>query len=142
MSKYQTEAVNELETLLDAYSDEYYNKWAGDEELQETDEDTGEYPGSLGQAWDKMYTGYIGDGYKEVPKPFDYELPGVGTVRVIDDYDSHDDGHTLYVVFEWNGHTFQYEGWDDSWGGDGGWEGPLREVIPYQFTTTKYRVVE
>lgn len=115
------------------------------------DEDNPNYDPNRTSVSDTFSSLYYGELEKEVdgdyeyinfpPKPFDYELPGVGTLTVIDDYDDYDDGHALYVVFSIEGSTFQYTGWDDSWGGDGGWEGPLEKVETDQITITRYKVV-
>lgn len=84
--------------------------------------------------------GYAYDTYPA--PPFDHDWPGVGTIRVIDTYDDHDDGHALYVVFVYEGRTFRMRGWNDSWSGEGGFEGPLEEVEGKVVSKTEWSVVK
>jgi hypothetical protein len=132
--------LKELQEKLD-YADQRFYDSSAYEDADNIDEDTGEYKGSTTHAFAEMYSGYLNGDYKATPKPFTYNLPGAGPVEVVDDYDDHDDGHSLHVVFHWNGHFFQKTGWDDSWSGDGGWEGPLVEVKPKRVTTTVWSKV-
>lgn len=135
-----SDLLKELQEKLDTADSEFYDS-AAYEDAEDTDEDTGEYKGSTAHAFAEMYSGYLNGDYKQTEKPFTYDLPGVGVVEVVDDYDDHYDGHALHVVFWWRGHFFQYTGWDDSWSGNGGWEGPLVEVEPKQVTTTVWSKV-
>jgi len=136
-----SDLLKELQGKLDAYETKY---WKAYENEDPPKDDSEEDMGSLSQAWGRMYSGWDIDPenpYREVDKPFLYALPGVGTVEVVADDDDHDDGHALYVIFKYKDHYFRYQGWDDSWSGDGGWEGPLEEVEPKQVTTTVWSKV-
>jgi hypothetical protein len=135
-----SDLLKELQEKLD-YADQRFYDSTDYEEAEDTDENTGEYKGSTAHAFAEMYYGYLNGDYKATPKPFTYNLPGAGPVEVVADDDDHDDGHALYVIFKYKDHYFRYQGWDDSWSGDGGWEGPLEEVEPKQVTTTVWSKV-
>lgn len=131
--------LDDLRKRLDAYD---ATTWDEDDENYSPDR------ASLASLFSGIYYGEYeyedGDDYEytEYPNPpFELELPFVGTIKVVDRCDDHDDGHALYVVFEWNGELFQYQGWDNSWSGDGGFDGPLRQVKAKQITTTIYERV-
>lgn len=132
---------DELQSRLDAYDRQ---AWDDDDPNYNKDQR------SVSDIFSGLYYGEYeyeteGDDYEyfeHPPIPFTFELPVVGEIRVVDRYDDHEDGHALYVVFEYEGALFQYQGWNDSWGGDGGFEGPLNEVAVKQVVRTEYEVVK
>lgn len=116
-----------------------------DEDHPDYDEDLSE---DYANIWERLYQReewvFDGPGKSHYEYHDSLELPGLGTLNVVDRYDDHDDGHALYVVFTVGDdpQTYQYQGWYDSWGGDGGWEGPMVKVEGKPVTKTEWTVVK
>lgn len=68
------------------------------------------------------------------------EVPGVGTVTIIERFGGEGQGDEAWVVFEVNGRMYKKEGYYASFHGTD-WDGDLYEVEQYEKTVTDYRRV-
>ena len=129
--------ANDINKALEDYSQRFW-----DDEHPDYDPDSEDH-----QFWSWLYYGdrfvYVPDGESYDEKMDSFDIPGLGTIKVVDRFDDYDDGHAIYVVFTVNDETETYmmSGWDSSWSGDGGWEGPVQRVTGHQVTKTEWKVV-
>lgn len=93
--------------------------------------------------YDEDHPDYTDDGYENVwdvlvAERKDIEIPGLGTLALVENGEELDTfgDKRRYLIFLVEDQTFKIEGWEDSWGGESGWDGPLYEVEAKQVTTT------
>jgi hypothetical protein len=76
-------------------------------------------------------------------KPAPVDIPGLGSVEYVTDGRelTTSDEKTRFVIVRVGDQHFRMDGWEDSWGGDSGWDGPFVEVVQREVTKTVWEKV-